>query len=81
MTTGDEYLPYVGLDIERFIERLNITKGNEFNAYDYTSNLSQSKTIAKKNFSVLFSDIFCVYELKTISEGGKPKQRKWKQVA
>lgn len=38
------------------------------------------KNIAKKNFSVLFSGIFYVYELEIISEWGKPKQRKLKQV-
>ena len=58
MTTDDKYLPYAGLDTEKFIEWLHITKGNGYNAYDYTSDLSQTKNIAKKNFSVLFSSIF-----------------------
>lgn len=48
--------------MEKFIEWLNITKGNGHNAYDYSSDLSQTKTknIAKKNFSVLFSGVFYV---------------------
>lgn len=57
--------------MEKFIEWLNVTRGNENNAYDCTSDLFQTKNIAKKNFLVLFSGVFCVYELKIISERGK----------
>lgn len=57
--------------MEKFIEWLNITKGNGHNAYDCISDLSQTKNIAKKNFLVLFSGVFYVYELKIISERGK----------
>lgn len=57
--------------MEKFIEWLNITKGNGHNAYDYTFDLSQTKTknIAKKNFSVLFSGVFYVWVEDNIRKG------------
>lgn len=56
------------------------TKRNGYNAYDCIIDICQTKNIAKKNFSVLFSGVFYAYELMIISEGEKPAQRKWKKL-
>lgn len=74
MATDDKYLPYAELDTEKFIEWLNITRGNGYNAYDCTSDLSQTKNIAKKNFSVLFSGISMYMSWRQCQMGENPNK-------